>query len=162
MASHQCMSHPVNEPPAEQGGLSIVSEEPGSRRKKVEILIMTRSICLLILFVSLAGCGIFSPSDLPLSAGEKESGYTYVPIDPFPVIRQTGEGCETNQKPSRAKLLDSFPDYAVRMLVERFEVDGVITYGSSKVGGRGQSHRITVDYILQIPSTSEYEYGRVF
>lgn len=108
---------------------------------------MTRHVALLSLLVVLSGCGIFSPADLPLSAGEKESGYTYVPIDPFPVITQAGEGCEKNQKPPRAKLLDSLPDNAVRMLVERFEANGGVTYGPSKVGGRGQSYRVTVDYI---------------
>lgn len=108
---------------------------------------MTRHVAVLLQLIALTGCGIFSPSDLPLSAGEKESGYTYVPIDPFPVITQAGEGCEKNQKPPRAKLLDSLPDNAVRMLVERFEANGGVTYGPSKVGGRGQSYRVTVDYI---------------
>lgn len=108
---------------------------------------MIRHVALLSILVSLTGCGIFSPSDLPLSAGEKESGYTYVPVDPFPVIAKPGEGCENNQKPPRDRLLDSLPDNAVRMLVERFEADGGVTYGPSKVGGRGQSYRVTVDYI---------------
>ena len=35
---------------------------------------MTRHVAVLLQLGALTGCGIFSPADLSLSAGEKESG----------------------------------------------------------------------------------------
>ena len=83
----------------------------------------------------------------PKSIGEMESGYTYVPIDPFPVKTVAGDGCKDSVNPISGSLLDALPDNAVRMLVERFDLSGAVTYGTSKSGAKGESYRVTVDYI---------------
>ena len=53
---------------------------------------LARGAILLILAATLSGCGTFfeafrrsGPRTTAESIGEIESGYTYIPIDPFPV-----------------------------------------------------------------------------
>lgn len=104
---------------------------------------------------SLAGCGtIFDGKYTPVrdgqvaaTIGEIESGYTYIPVDPFPVETRLSASCKEGKQDSTALLLDSLPDNAVRMLVERFDKSGAITYGASKAGIKDESYRVTVDYI---------------
>ncbi len=86
-------------------------------------------------------------SALPKSPGELESGYTYIPIDPFPVQIVDGDSCKDASKRVPGELLDALPDNAVRMLVERFDLSGAVSYGASKAGAKGESYRVTVDYI---------------
>ena len=93
------------------------------------------------------GGGDTSPVRTPRTLGEAESGYTYVPIDPFPVAQIRGDSCEEKSTTSPGTLLESLPDNAVRMLIERFDLSGAVTYGSSKTGAKGESYRVTVDYI---------------
>jgi hypothetical protein len=114
-----------------------------------------------VLLILLSGCGMFSknivratePLPTAHTSGEKESGYTYIPIDPFPVNIKPGANCSgsiplaTNGKTSRVKILDLLPDNAVRMLVERFDMKGDVTYGASKIAAHGESYRVTIDYI---------------
>lgn len=108
-----------------------------------ETTIMKRSFILLSLAFTLVGCqavSVYSPA-------ESESGYTYVPLDPFPVTPKQGTSCRSQDTLSRKTLLESLPDNAVRMLTERFDASGAVTYGPSKVGGAGESYRVTIDYI---------------
>ncbi len=103
----------------------------------------------------LCGCGSlfdgrpFAKSDgqVAASLGEIESGYTYIPVDPFPVETRLSASCKETRADSTSVLLDSLPDNAVRMLVERFDKSGAITYGASKAGVKDESYRVTVDYI---------------
>lgn len=97
--------------------------------------------CLLSLLLSLVGCAIRAASP-----GEVESGYTYIPLDPFPVTLLAGQGC-VDRTPDRKTLLTALPDNAARMLTEKFEVSGKIIYGPSNVGGDGATYRVTTDYI---------------
>ncbi|MEK8028651.1 hypothetical protein [Pseudaquabacterium rugosum] len=105
--------------------------------------------------VSLAACGTlfdgrpFTKTDgqVAASLGEIESGYTYIPVDPFPVETRLSASCREAKPDSTSVLLDSLPDNAVRMLVERFDKSGAITYGASKAGVKDESYRVTVDYI---------------
>lgn len=106
-----------------------------------------RIFALVILAIVISGCTTtFSPQ----SVAEKESGYTYVPIDPFAVQTIPGDSCAESPQ-ERAKvygtLLQSLPDNAVRMLIERFNASGSVTYGPAKLGAKGESYRVTVDYI---------------
>jgi hypothetical protein len=103
-----------------------------------------------------ASCGLlprnFDPVLLPASIGEAESGYTYVPIDPFPVETRVGANClflpdDRIPRTPFLELLPSLPDNAVRMLVEQFDASGNVSYGVSKSGVKNESYRITVDYI---------------
>lgn len=104
---------------------------------------MNYILLLLLLLFLLPGC-LGSPLQ-PLA--ESESGYTYVPLDPFPVTPKPGTECGASDKLSRKSLLEALPDNAVRMLTERFDATGAVTYGSSKVGASGESYRVTIDYI---------------
>jgi hypothetical protein len=98
--------------------------------------------------VSFAGCGTtFAP---PRTSAERESGYTYIPIDPFSVQTSPGDSCrDTNEEKAKkyGTLLQSLPDNAVRMLIERFNASGSVTYGPAKLGAKGESYRVTIDYI---------------
>ena len=91
--------------------------------------------------------GTTDPLKQPKTIGEVESGYTYIPIDPFPVQTVAGDSCKDSTKNISGQLLDALPDNAVRMLVERFDLSGGVTYGVSKSGAKGESYRVTVDYI---------------
>lgn len=109
---------------------------------------MNRIGFLLIALMSISGCSSIRHA---LTLAEEESGYTYVPIDPFAVDTVTSDSCkENNISPNtfRSKeLLKSLPDNSVRMLVEKFSKKGSVTYGSTKLAAKGESYKVTVDYI---------------
>jgi len=118
----------------------------------------TQRILSLLALASLSGCGTFfegkpyektgtDGSQVASTIGEIESGYTYIPVDPFPVETKLSASCKEGKQETSAVLLDSLPDNAVRMLVERFDKSGAITYGASKAGVKDESYRVTVDYI---------------
>lgn len=109
---------------------------------------------LPFLALTLSGCGTLTESfknyestTVAESIGEIESGYTYIPIDPFPVDVRQDKTCPIKAADGLLNLLASLPDNAVRMLVERFDSKGNVTYGASKGGVKNESYRITVDYI---------------
>lgn len=112
---------------------------------------MKRAMAFGVAALCLSGCATWdramAPQGLPSSSGEALSGYTYIPIDPFPVTTTAGAGCGTSSPFVEGDLLDALPDNAVRMLVEQFDVDGNVTYGASKVTAKNQAYRVTVDYI---------------
>jgi len=117
---------------------------------------MWRHLLLVAALVGLSACSTFGrffggtdPARVPSSAGESESGYTYIPIDPFPVAEVAGDSCKESSRgqSSAMTLLEALPDNAVRMLVEQFDLSGGVTYGSSKTAAKGESYRVTVDYI---------------
>jgi hypothetical protein len=105
--------------------------------------------------VALSGCGTFFPGtptaktngQVAATIGEIESGYTYIPVDPFPVEITPSSSCKDEKSLTTAGLLESLPDNAVRMLVERIDQSGAITYGTSKAAVKDESYRVTVDYI---------------
>lgn len=106
---------------------------------------MTRFLILVSVLCFLNGCSrvaVYSPA-------EQESGYTYVPLDPFPVkaVPRKGCSCLEGTELSRATLLQALPDNAVRMLIEQFDAKGKVSYGPSQVLGQGASYRVTIDYI---------------
>lgn len=127
------------------------------------------SVSLLAL---LTGCGTFGEAfkrtesrTTAESVGEIESGYTYIPIDPFPVDIQQEKTCPKGPTNGLTLLLASLPDNAVRMLVERFDKQGNVTYGASKSGIKDESYRVTVDYInadtINVPVIIEKSMRRV-
>lgn len=108
-----------------------------------------KSFCALVLIV-LSGCGTMYSNEMfgkANTAGELESGYTYIPIDPFPVQTVPGDNCKDTGNSTPRQLLDALPDNAVRMLVEQFDSSGAVTYGASKAATKGGTYRVTVDYI---------------
>ncbi|MBK6728885.1 MAG: hypothetical protein IPG63_17000 [Xanthomonadales bacterium] len=119
----------------------------------------TRLLVAVSLALALGGCASMhsftetGSIGVSTSLGESESGYTYVPVDPFPVKSVDGDSCKEGSDGQAAgkrvwkPLLEALPDNAVRMLVEQFDRSGGITYGTSKAGAKGESYRVTVDYI---------------
>src|SRR4051812_5357468 len=106
---------------------------------------------LLMLIVGLQAC-----TTAPKSTAEQLSGYTYVPLDPFPVYIDkvaTGEkGSTTEPAPTAralpsANILQLLPDNAVRMSVESYDLKGNAHYGPAAVGSAGDIYHVTVDYI---------------
>lgn len=100
----------------------------------------------LLLVLLLSACANFRWVAKPES--ELNSGYTYIPIDPFPVDFQLGLGCDEHGKDNQyLPLLKSLPDNAVRMSVQRFDTKGNVSYGPVEVGATDESYRVTVDYV---------------
>lgn len=116
---------------------------------------MIKRISMVAAALTLVGCGTlfdgkFAPTrdgQVAATIGEIDSGYTYIPVDPFPVETRASVSCKEAKAETTVFLLDSLPDNAVRMLVERFDKSGAITYGASKAGVKDESYRVTVDYI---------------
>lgn len=127
---------------------------------------------VLITALALSGCGTFvevlkrtESGTATDSMGEVESGYTYIPIDPFPVDILQDRSCPKDLGNKRSQLLAALPDNAVRMLVEKFDKQGNVTYGVSKAGVKNESYRVTVDYInadtINVPVSIEKSMRRV-
>ena len=137
-------------------------------------------ISIFLVLSLISGC-----SGLKFSSAQTiasiESGYTYIPIDPFSVQATPNKNCFPPeaafldyddedyenldrqlslagvQKMNATPLLDSLPDNAVRMSIEQFDLSGTVNYGVSDIGARNESYRITVDYVNS--DTSEFRVG---
>lgn len=94
----------------------------------------------------LVACSALSKITKPRSEGEQNSGFTYVPIDPFPVTPKY-DSPTCSQPDSHAVVLDALPDNAVRAQVEQIDLSGQVTFGASKIAAQDKTYRITVDYI---------------
>jgi hypothetical protein len=110
---------------------------------------MNNKFIFIAMALTLSACA--TDKQAVLSVAEQVSGYTYIPVDPFPVKTVPGESCKgTNgellQLPFK-DLLASLPDNAVRMLVEQLDTSGTVTYGESNVKGSANSYKVTLDYI---------------
>ncbi|MEN2393718.1 hypothetical protein [Pseudomonas halotolerans] len=126
---------------------------------------MQRTMALSILCSVLYGCSNVLSTQ---TAGEENSGFTYIPLDPFPVVTIPGDSCRKTSSseiaadsgyissalipqgldtPAYEDILSSLPDNAVRMVVENITLKGAISYGAGKIGGSQERYRITADYI---------------
>ena len=107
-----------------------------------------RNMVLLLVAALVCGCVPLDPlASSPATQGEQVSGYTYVPLDPFSVKTLPSDTCGDSPNKKYRSLLQSLPDNAVRMSVEQFLSSGRVTYGPAGVGSKGESYRVTVDYI---------------
>lgn len=94
-------------------------------------------------------------TNLPATLGELYSSYTYIPFDPLAVSSIPGDSCKgckvcpsCDSISSYKSLLESFPDQTVRLSIEKFEVDGSISYGNFVTAkGKNETYRVTLDYI---------------
>jgi hypothetical protein len=106
-----------------------------------------RTVNLLLVAWLATGCVMVPKTVLP---SEEASGYTYIPIDPFPVTAEPGLNCVVaagTSKPDYAKLPTGLPDNAIRMLIEEFDGQGHVTYGTSKADAENKQYRVTTDFI---------------
>lgn len=101
---------------------------------------------LIVASCFLSGCTSFSSK--VFNPAEQESGYTYIPVDPFSVETQPGVNCFAGKEiRPYLKLPKGLPDNAVRMLVEQFDSKGNVTYGLGKAEGAGTAYRVTMDFV---------------
>lgn len=118
---------------------------------------MHRLMLTALFGLFLTGC---THSLIPQTIAARESGYTYIPVDPFPVpvqpdkvscnlqsARTEDEYEDLLKKIKYRPLLESLPDNAVRMSVEQFNGYGNVSYGPGGIGAKGESYKITVDYV---------------
>jgi hypothetical protein len=110
-----------------------------------------RIVYWFTLATTLTGCGGLISE--PQSVGERNSGFTYIPLDPLPVFETAGPSCPGD---SIAKLqpgyrlrtvLNSLPDNAVRVAVKEYDFKGKIAYGPASVGEEGKRYQVILDYI---------------
>ena len=118
---------------------------------------MFRMLITIGLSSFLMGC---ANTLIPQTPASTESGYTYIPVDPFPVpIYPEKRSCglylaqsdieyeELLKKIKYRPLLESLPDNAVRMSIEQFDSKGKVSYGPAGIGAKGESYKVTVDYV---------------
>jgi hypothetical protein len=115
-------------------------------------MLLIRFALLAALAGVLGGC-VRTGSFTHRTESEQHSGYTYIPLDPFPVYFFSGltARSDASQPVMKAltpvQTLQLLPDNAVRMSVEAFDAKGNVTYGPAAMGASGMVYRITVDYI---------------
>lgn len=100
---------------------------------------------LMVACLCITGCASI-PGHV-FNQAEQQSGYTYIPIDPFSVGTKAGVNCSALKGTPFLKLPKGLPDNAVRMLVEQFDAKGNVTYGASKAESAGMTYRVTMDYV---------------
>lgn len=120
---------------------------------------MIKATLCVVGVMSITGCTL-KPADYR-GAEDGGSGYTYIPLDPLPVV-MTPRNCppkdvlpnKSSQTPigTVAKkpvnnILSALPDNAVRMVVENLKTSGNITYGAGKIGSNLERYKVTSDYI---------------
>jgi hypothetical protein len=115
-----------------------------------------KSLILVALSISLLSSCITTFSNQ--TPAENKSGYAYIPVDPFSVKTNPGNSCNITDIEAGIEnvevnnigfgtLLESLPDNAVRMSIEQFNASGSVSYGPAGIGAKGESYRVTVDYI---------------
>ncbi len=107
-------------------------------------------ICALPLLLSACATTTLKPQ----TAGELQSGFTYIPLDPFAVETEDADSCSVESGPTGAgvtrkqkALLEALPDNAVRVSIESLDTDGKVSYGTSFLSSKNQKYRVTVDYV---------------
>jgi len=114
------------------------------------------SIILCSAFLILIGCN--ASQNLPSTLGEARTSYSYIPLDPLPVLQGGDYTCFTplqllNGDPldentfKLQELLLSLPDQAVRLAVAQTDISGNVTFGPATVGYKGSSYQVILDYI---------------
>lgn len=118
-----------------------------------------KHVLAVIVLLTLSACGTFSkmaisngspgqvpaggtPGQLPVSVGEKLSGYTYIPMDPLPV---SVIGCATGD--TKQATLASLADNTVRIVVRQVDESGNLSVGVASVGVEGKQYQVVLDYI---------------
>ncbi|SAK98727.1 hypothetical protein AWB76_07575 [Caballeronia temeraria] len=105
---------------------------------------MLRSrLCWFTLLSVLQACQTLP---LPESAGERNSRFTYIPIDPLPTTASLGDSCPDGY--SVEPYMDLFPDQAVRIAIASFDVQGNLSIGpAAKFGTENNIYQVTLDFI---------------
>lgn len=105
---------------------------------------MKKNLFFLILITSIVGC----KSTIPITSGDPLSAvsFGYQPLDPLPVdvmVNSTKIDPLTRQK----AVLDVLSDETIRLVMGEVEGGGHISYGPAKIGYKGKSYEIIIDYM---------------
>ncbi|WP_073564927.1 hypothetical protein [Archangium sp. Cb G35] len=106
-----------------------------------------RQVFISILWlVSLSAC---AATQAPKTLAERSTSYSYIPLDPLPIARRLGDSCEiqTDNKTNLKPLLEALPDQAVRIAVGTYDASGTLVFGPAKIGVKGQSYQVVLDYV---------------
>lgn len=103
----------------------------------------------IVSILLISSCSLFKVSDQERGGhvrteAERKTGYTYVPMDPFPIL--LSDACSLDYS-DNSQVLKLFPDNAVRMSIESFDSSGSIAYGPVGIGVAGQLYKVVIDYI---------------
>lgn len=107
-----------------------------------------RTLVLSFSLLTLSGCtGFRNAIGLPSTLGEQQSSSSYIPFDPLPVFSDRARSCDDIAEPIFKDLLDSLPDQTVRIAVAEYDNSGTLVFGPVKIGNKGRSYQIVLDYV---------------
>ncbi len=104
---------------------------------------MRFAIALALAHLAVVGCATTTAT----TQAEDLSGYTYVPLDPFPVRFKRPNVEEVRLAKTTDKILELFPDHAVRMSLEQIDLTGNARYGPAAFEAQAGFYRVVTDYI---------------
>lgn len=109
----------------------------------------------------ISGCEtLVSGKSLPQTLGEKNSSYSYVPIDPISITTEPGDSCGSldskvlfsvassdKNKVSFEDLPQAFPDNTVRVAYKTVSANGSVTFGPVNTAQKGERYQIIIDFV---------------
>ena len=99
-------------------------------------------------------------TDQPVTPGEANSGYSYIPLDPLPVSIVPSAGCAAPRQ-NTVELLNALPDNAVRVSIRQMDAKGTVTLGPAAVGSEGSQYQVILDYINADTANIRFSIGQV-
>lgn len=84
----------------------------------------------------------------PVTSGDPLNavGYGYQPLDPLPVDVQLA-GNKINPLSKHSEVLNALSDETLRLAIGEVQGDVSISYGPAKIGYKGHSYEVIIDYI---------------
>lgn len=104
--------------------------------------------CVVIVFaVAASGCNHLPWSKDPQTKAEELSGYTYIPLDPFPV-KMRHANCPTPMDKSvrLVDILEALPDNTARISTVELNQQGEASFTAGGVTEKGNTYKVTIDY----------------
>jgi hypothetical protein len=102
-------------------------------------------LTLIFIFTSLLNsCKIFTP----MTQGDPiiANNYGYQPLDPLPVDIQSC-GTEIDPLTRQSDVLNSLSDETIRLVIGEVQANGTVSYGGAKMGYKGSSYEVIIDYM---------------
>ena len=116
-----------------------------------KIVMKNKVLLAVVVPLGLSGCAIHK---LPKSFAETHTSYSYIPLDPLPVVIVPGLDCYADGNPNKkltgtpiTPLLDGLPDQSVRIATGQYDASGTLVYGPAKIGYSGHSYQVVLDYV---------------
>ncbi len=109
-----------------------------------------KASCVMVLVSAIcaSGCGLFSGVTTKTVA-EEQSGYTYIPLDPFPA-KESRFNCPSPPSPMfglrLASVAEVLPDNTARISVVELSQSGDIKFTAGGVAEKGKMYKVTIDY----------------